>query len=188
MKQHLNKKILSSLIILSISTFSLTGCASLFNNYQSVSELSTTDVLRTFKKGQTTMNEVKKRFGPPTKENIITLAEAKQMFAAKNTESYMGEVLNTFREINKMQEIDKMQNKNTNNTNSKNNINESKKVILWIYDDTKSSSSIFNPLKVKEKGARLLLLFDPQSERLIDYKFQKISKSENNSINPISIF
>lgn len=182
MKKNIKIKILLSLVTLSISSLNLTGCASLFNNYQSVSELSTTDVLRNFKKGQTTMDEVKKRFGPPTKENIITLAEAKQMFAAKNTENYMGDVINTFREINKMQEkmMDKMYNKKSNMNQS--NIDESKKVILWIYDDTKTSSSIFNPLKVQSKGARLLLLFDPQSERLIDYKFQKITNSEDNTI------
>jgi hypothetical protein len=171
MKTKISGILLSSLLITGF-----TGCASVFGGgYQKVSELSTMDVLKTLKKGQTSMEEVKKRFGPPSKENIITLGEAKAMFTAKNTDgNILNEWLQTYKKVASIQaKVIRNYNGKDDSLEKENKIDQNKKVVLWIYNDYETSSSIFNPLKVKRKGARLLLIFDPDTQKLIDYKFQK---------------
>jgi hypothetical protein len=172
------KKSITIILMGLILSSSITGCSNLNllgPSYKKVSELSTMDVLKTLKKGQTTMEDVKKEFGPPSKENIITLSEAKTMFAAKNTGgNIFNEWLQTYKKVASIQaKIIRNYKGKDDSLDKETKIDENKKVVLWIYNDYEESSSLFNPLNVKRKGARLLIIFDPDTQKLIDYKFQK---------------
>jgi len=151
------KKVLGSLVIFGIIA-SFSGCASKI----AIASLNTMQVMHQFIRGETTAQEVRAKYGSPTEENLMTLAEAKSMFHVKKQDvkdSSLGNLEGiTQTEAAKQEGL-------TEAAMKQEAIDAKIRVIFWAYNDVYTQDRI-------KRGARLMLIFDSKSV-LVDYKFQK---------------
>jgi hypothetical protein len=168
----ISRKTITGVAVAAIVSILMTGCISTGSK---VSSLTTKQVKQGFVKGKTTSAQIREQYGDPSEENIITLAEAKAMFKAKDQGE--GGAFNTFNKLMQMsvkassQVIHGKQDKE-----EKIDPDSKIEVEYWAYNDYEyKNKSFLNPLAGKKRvGAKLMLVFDNDSV-LVDYKFQKFS-------------
>jgi len=180
------KKVFQFLIIGALISITSTGC---FSNQPKVSELHTKDVKKIFKRGKTTSDSIRLKFGDPDEENIITYAEAKKLFKLKNTSSDPMAAMANMMEASTKAMAEAQKNRivthkdGSGNTvteiknDAKNNSEDTQEVEYWSYNDyTEERPSTLSVLSgnhsVKRRGAKLMLIWD-DNNILKDYKFQR---------------